>query len=79
MGIWGGRGAHDSVGGGVEGAGRAEGAGWEGTSPAQLCPQLPPPQPVMGFALSTWTSSLLPLNPVGLTPVQVIPGLPFCF
>ena len=44
MGMWGGRGARDSVGGGVGGAGRVEGAGQEGTSPAQLCPPVPPPQ-----------------------------------
>ena len=25
------------------------GAGWEGTSPARLCPQLAPPQPVTGL------------------------------
>ena len=51
MGMRGGRGASDSIGGGVGGAGRVEGAGREGTSPAQLCPPLPPPQLSLCFAL----------------------------
>lgn len=71
-----GRGAHDSVGGGVGGAGRVEGAGWEGTSPAQLCPQLPPPQPAMGFALSTWTSMLTAIKSSGLDACSGDPWTP---
>lgn len=47
-GMWGGRGALDPVGGDVGGWEGGDGGGSGGTS-AQLCPRLPPLQPVTGL------------------------------
>lgn len=76
MGMRGGRGASDSIGGGVGGAGRVEGAGREGTSPAQLCPPLPPPQPVTVLCFTAWTCILTAIKSSGLDTCSGDPRTP---